>query len=894
MKFGRYLTFLTLLISCGVAAGETSAPEASETFGVHADIANVVVHSPKKNISYKSHSKKSAPFQPVIKPYIPVAGNHAKSARKILVAHVTQHEDFHPQFKPFFPAEKKHSGKMQLTSQSKSGFHPKIKLFVPAQHQYAMKVRTVKKHKQAAYHVAAKSTTAHGKKLAKQTVKSQVANNENQEIKQDIRVADDLQPMPMKYAEVIIKANKLQVALKNMDMPKAAAVSTVEAEKKSEAVTPERKVDPILGKKIMADANLGGRMVGIKIPAAKPALKIITSAAVGVNPSAIKADTAVHAMFVSQTKKTSAKTVGMPIPENLLKQTVQRTAQTAAAVPVKQKEKYFSSDKIDTQPPVKFVAGDLSKDEFYILGENDPVPEKLATNPETEIAILGGDENEAAKKIMEFKLAAIQAAKERAQKELAAREISTKVLEDLDFEEREAKANLAAAQKAMDDVKKLKKWHQETDTPIGEIVDNVGPAYKDSIVNSVVPDKIKPKEQIVAEKKGIIPIDQITISDEMVMPDGEIEVAANQPPQQDVNIQKQQPVKIQDKPLLHQNRTVAHRGKKAKPGDLKELAAEQINTAVLGIKSGYEKKKSRGQKTLVEKNALANDADKVKAQEAGQHVIDYEADSAERFTITESQEVIVTHAQAAPKAIAQTVEKNKNAKPVAVNLAKPAIAAAVAENTVKANIAKADVPRLDRGIQSNKTRKNVAEKAVKPSASKPAAKEIAKAKAVKLNPAKPAIVDAEKPEAAKPVAVNAIKPEAAKPAAANAIKLEAAKPAAVNPVKLEADKPAAVNAIKLEAAKPAAVPEITPDVAKPVNVSAAKPKIEKMKPVKKVEIITYSEHDMSKVMNDLEKVVWQQKKLKMKAAKENKAKKTVTAEKSSPDDLDELSSSEEM
>lgn len=881
MKFGRYLTFLTLLISCGVAAGETSAPEASETFGVHADIANVVIiHSPKKNISYKSHSKKSAPFQPVIKPYIPVAGNHAKSARKILVAHVTQHEDFHPQFKPFFPAEKKHSGKMQLTSQSKSGFHPKIKLFVPAQHQYAMKVRTVKKHKQAAYHVAAKSTTAHGKKLAKQPVKTQVANNENQEIKQDIRVADDLQPMPMKYAEVIIKANKLQVALKNMDMPKAAAASTVEAEKKSEAVTPERKVDPILGKKIMADANLGGRMVGIKIPAAKPALKIITSAAVGVNPSAIKADTAVHAMFVSQTKKTNAKTVGMPIPANLQKLAAQAAAQTPAA-PAKQKEKYFSSDKIDTQPPVKFVAGDLSKDEFYILGENDPVPEKLATNPETEMAILGGDENEAAKKIMEFKLAAIQAAKERAQKELAAREISTKVLEDLDFEEREAKANLAAAQKAMDDVKQLKKWHQETDTPIGEIVDNVGPAYKDSIVNSVVPDKIKPKEQIVAEKKGIIPIDQITISDEMVMPDGEIEVAANQPPQQDVNIQKQQPVKIQDKPLLHQNRTVAHRGKKAKPGDLKELAAEQINTAVLGIKSGYEKKKSRGQKTLVEKNALANDADKVKAQEAGQHVIDYEADPAERFTITESQEVIVTHAKDAPKAIAQKVEKNKNAKPVAVNLAKPEISKAVAENTVKANIVKPAA-------------KHVAEKAVKPSVSKPAAKEIAKAKAVKLNPAKPAIVNAEKPEAAKPVAVNAIKPEAAKPAAANAIKLEAAKPAAVNPIKLEAVKPASVNAIKLEAAKPAAVPVITPDVAKPVNVSAAKPKIEKMKPVKKVEIITYSEHDMSKVMNDLEKVVWQQKKLKMKAAKENKAKKTVTAEKSSPDDLDELSSSEEM
>lgn len=101
MKFGCYLTFLTLLVWFGVAAGETAdLGKASESFGESTAVTNVTIPSATKNNSHKSQVKQSASFQPVIKAHIPTSGRHARNTRKILVAHVPRYEEFHPQVKP--------------------------------------------------------------------------------------------------------------------------------------------------------------------------------------------------------------------------------------------------------------------------------------------------------------------------------------------------------------------------------------------------------------------------------------------------------------------------------------------------------------------------------------------------------------------------------------------------------------------------------------------------------------------------------------------------------------------------------------------------------------------------------------------------------------------------
>lgn len=823
MKFGRYLTFLTLLVWFGVAAGETAdLDEASESFGESTAVTNVTIPSATKNISRKSHLKKTSAFQPVIKAYIPNSRRHARNSRKILVAHVPRYEEFHPQVKPFIPQEKKHAGTMQFADHSKlTNFHPRIKLFVPDQRKYAQKGRKAKIHHLAASHHAVTFHAPVNNKFTKHAMNKHSAKlhaQVKQEINKNNQMADQSLPeqtIPIKYADIITKSSHLQVALKNIAIPE----NTHPAEK-SEVTASQNKVHPILDKKIMADANLGGKTVGVKIQEAKPALKVITSAAVGVNPAKIKTQTAVGAIFISQTKKPAVKAVGMPVPVILSRQDVKPSAKSvAAATPAAKKDKIINSDETDRQPAVKFIAGDLSKDEFYILGEDDPVPEKLATNPETQIAILGGDMNEAAKKIMEFKLAAITAARERAQRELTAKEESARVLADLEFEEREAKAKLAAAQKAMDDVKKLKKWRQENDTPIGEIVENVGSAYKDTIVSSVVPEKIKTKEQTVAGNKGLIPIEHIAISNEMILPDGEFEVAASeQVVKENVTVEKTQPMKIEGKPLIHLNRSVAQKNKKAKPTNIKQLSEEQINDAVIGIKSAYDKKKVKavvhGRKTVVETEDHAAPA--VNVQKVSQHVIDYEADRDARISIDDSQHVEVTSV--------------KTSSPVAASITKPVI-----DTVVKPNLAS------------------------KPVASKMSLKPQARQAAPK--PTKVMTQAVEKKKIANPVVDNAVKAEIAKSAVV-----------------------ATPNIVK-----PVAVKAVEAKIAKPAVISPAKPTKAKINRPEKEETVTFNEHDMSKIMNDLEKSVWQQKKLKMKTAKTDKAKKPVVTAESSPDNLDDLS-----
>lgn len=716
MRFGRYLTLLTLLLWCGVAAGE----EAPDTFDAYPnDIASVTIQAPKKHSSH-SRFKKSAKFQPVIKPYIPHSNKYASRTRKFHVVHVASAENFQPQVKQFFPKSKK--GRIQIASASNTdNFHPRMKSFKPRHHRYA----ALKKHK---------SNTS-------------------------------IAALAMAESAAVIPEDQINQDTTNTEQ--AAKESVVTPVEKKTVIAAEGKINPIFTGKVMADANLGGRVVGIKIPPVQSALKVTTTASVGVNPSGIKASAAVPTMFVSQTEKeleqmarkviSNSKKVAKPILAN------------ADGIDAGKKEKILNSDETDKQPAVKFISGDLSRNEFYILGADDPVPEKLANNPETEIAILGGDVNEAAKKIMEFKLAAIQAARARAQKDLMAKEASAKVLADLEYEEREAKANLAAAQKAMDDVKKLKKWHQENDTPIGDIVENVGPAYKETIVSSVVPDKIKPKEELPA-KKGIIPIEQIAISDEIVIPQTVQGLPKGKRRVNDhVNINKQPVEEVATKPAVDQSRSVTRHEKKSRPTSVKQVAEEQINKVVMDIKSAHGNTTARA--TLPERQAVRR-----------QHVVDYEADRENRIAAQESQ----------PVAVQEETQKSVITEAANTEAVKPVVASDEVQSTLP-------VAPVEKAAVSKQVRRHAAKVSKKKMAFKPVAAPVI---------AQPVV---EKLVIAKPVAIKA-KPVVAKP--------------------------------------------------------------------QKEEVITYKEHDMSKVMNDLEKVVWQQKKLKMKASKDDHAKKTAAVTKS--------------
>lgn len=64
---------------------------------------------------------------------------------------------------------------------------------------------------------------------------------------------------------------------------------------------------------------------------------------------------------------------------------------------------YLQDEK---QPVVQVVSGDLAKNELYIFGENESVPEQVIENhPDATIAVLGGDETEISQKIEKFNIA---------------------------------------------------------------------------------------------------------------------------------------------------------------------------------------------------------------------------------------------------------------------------------------------------------------------------------------------------------------------------------------------------------------------------------------------------------------------------------------------------------
>ncbi|HTM63754.1 MAG TPA: hypothetical protein VL360_04570 [Gammaproteobacteria bacterium] len=314
-----------------------------------------------------------------------------------------------------------------------------------------------------------------------------------------------------------MQINPLNAENANLDVKKnefdihklVSAARMIETADQENALSKEKPAEQIQKKFVTANAFIEGK---------KPAnanIQLFTTAKVNADPDKVDAAAATHSIFISQPSKRVAnsmpgrsigvvhnKPVEFVMPVDVAQQAkkdVQSKTQEIfnqqaklVTTPPSAKNKIINNDQIEKQQVVKIVTADVNRDDFYILGENDPVPSQFIESPTGEMVVMGGNSQEADKKIMEFKLAAIQAARAKASKELAEKESTAKVLAELAIDEQEARARLAAAQKAIDDMEKLKRWQKEKQA---KMVDKVVPSYTNAIVTTVVPEKLLDQAQ---------------------------------------------------------------------------------------------------------------------------------------------------------------------------------------------------------------------------------------------------------------------------------------------------------------------------------------------------------------------------------------------------------------
>lgn len=564
-----------------------------------------------------------------VKPHARTNTKSAKKLRPMMVAHTTKSKTFHPVVKPYIPEKKSTPAKHARRT---AKFHPVIKRYVPDTHkskqQYAAarkrkpvtkkhvaKKHTVAKKKFAASHPVGKSNKP-GKKKHHRThhlAKRHVTSSHKHAIIQEARTKEKMQVktqsiarkelavhlVPAKetaglsgyghiqMANINLAENgrhelpliPLKLAVTNLAVtdfvPSSSNASTGKAAMIEKSIKAQHdhpqpvaakviKASKSAAKKIKADAALIGRNQEIKRPKSIH-VKEITSASVGVDPEKVNPSDAVHAIFmtVPDKKRPALANAAKPVAPN----------QRVASDGKDQSEKMIDKSEAAKQPVVKIVTADLSKNEFYILGENEPVPEYLATNPETQMVVFGGEMDEGAKKIMEFKVAALRAARARAAMELAEKTASVKAIAELEVEEKEATVRLMAAKKALDDMQQLKKWQMEKNSHAGRIVEKATSEYKASIVRAVVPEEIHSKELAGKLKDQLVPIEQVTVSAEKIADDLEGEISGLR----NVALVKAVAVITKNK--------VARKAKSHSRKEMHKMAEKQINDAILNIKS---------------------------------------------------------------------------------------------------------------------------------------------------------------------------------------------------------------------------------------------------------------------------------------------------------------------
>lgn len=523
MVFRRVqILMLLLALSGGFASGQAAANDDSDD-----DVSHV------------------SAFFPDVKPFVPAAMTskpHVSAAvkfpkRKVFAA-VKASSGFHPKSKPFVPMT--HS--RVVKSKQSYVLHPIIKSFVPE------KIAQKKSHA-AKHHVmrhVARAPDHDRSPVVVQSAKINLAANSK----------------PINVIKSSVANLELKDDIQQVLQPKAANV------KKTVAVNTSKIVP------VKVDAVVKGR-ADERIQARNSKIDVITSAAVGIDPNKIDTSKAIHSIFVSQPRAVSAPTAKLAAPAAKADGLIGAAAARQAMI---------DDSEAGKVPVVKVITADLSRNEFYILGESEPVPEHLKNNPDTKMVVLGGEVDDAARKIMEFKLAALNAARVRAAKELAEKQASAKALAELEIEEKEAMAKLAAAQKAVDDMQKLKKWQKEKENHISTAVEKVVPEYKKSLVQTVVPEEMQTNAVAEKQEDKLIPINKIALSAEKVA--GDLGHEGVIPHVNDTVAE----VKIA--PALKPAAKKAIAKKKSHPS-VERVAAKQINDEIISIKSARHKKSAK-------------------------------------------------------------------------------------------------------------------------------------------------------------------------------------------------------------------------------------------------------------------------------------------------------------
>lgn len=417
------------------------------------------------------NTNKADAFHPVIKQFAPDARQHSQhhASAKLQKSHSTKLAKAHSVPAGKVVAHSKHSSKAQkLAGVNTESIHATV----AAKAKSATKLANAKaEHKITALRTVvaeSKATNSIGKTFVFQTP---------QKFASSLSVAASLKAARLAKPELssremhaAIRANYAYVALAS-EQDAAVKINSAIAGKKNDAV--QEAATAKLASAASTTANASAPVAAKNlIPAAAVQ---IASAEPAVKPSMLNSPAK-----ISKPIETGA--VVIP-PTIVVAANLAREVAPANSDDINSLQRIVDAPDgkdmvaINDQPPindaVKVVTGDLSKDEFYVFGVNERVPDEIITRPNAQIAVLGGTEEEAASKIAAFKIAMKKALETKMIAEKAA---AVKVI-----------VAVQSTEKALSDVKKtvrskfLDSRPQQTKT----VLDNALPTNALTVPNTI-------------------------------------------------------------------------------------------------------------------------------------------------------------------------------------------------------------------------------------------------------------------------------------------------------------------------------------------------------------------------------------------------------------------------
>ena len=277
--------------------------------------------------------------------------SHPVSAKVTKSHHTAKLAVFHPVIKPYIPDAVK----------------PKIK-------HVALKTPVVKKVKVVAFHPVIKPYVPDAIKPAKKQLARKV-NKAPVVAQTDKTRSPSSKQKPAAAALMLAQLNT--DAINSPDAVKRT-VSMADVNNKSALVTHLPKSSHTSHKPAM-----------VQQVAADDQQKMATSISRIINPAAV---------------------IKVPVTNNTTKVVANAEQVITQTAPAEVHPHVVANDDHSKEDAVKVVSGDLSKNELYIFAANDHIPETLVAKPDVQMAVFGGDNEETAKKMVEFKVATSEAA----------------------------------------------------------------------------------------------------------------------------------------------------------------------------------------------------------------------------------------------------------------------------------------------------------------------------------------------------------------------------------------------------------------------------------------------------------------------------------------------------